>query len=132
MPRVEDRDRDEYEDDDPQPRKRRRRPVDDDDDEEDDYSGDGGVSTLIPYKNSKALIAYYCGVFSLIPCLGNILGPVALVFGILGKRYATEHPTAKGGGHAIAGIILGIFTILLYWVAPLAFGLIGTIVSKMK
>src|SRR5579871_2651829 len=26
------------------------------------------VSTIIPYKNARALIAYYLGVFSLIPC----------------------------------------------------------------
>jgi phage FluMu protein Com len=30
------------------------------------------VSTLIPYKNAKALIAYYLGVFSFIPCLGRL------------------------------------------------------------
>jgi hypothetical protein len=68
---------------------------------------DGGVSTVIPYKNVKALLAYYFGVFSLIPCLGGILGPAALVLGILGLRYARLNPQAKGSGHAIAGIVLG-------------------------
>src|SRR3989442_1081509 len=52
--------------------------------EEDDWrSSDGGISTLIPYTNPKALIAYYLGIFGLIPCLGAILGPAALVLGIL-------------------------------------------------
>ena len=72
----------------------------------DDYDDDG-LSTLIPYKNGKALAAYYVGVFSLIPCLGLILGPIAIIFGLLGLRYVREHPRAHGTGHAWAGIILG-------------------------
>lgn len=65
------------------------------------------VSTIIPYKNARALTAYYLGVFSLIPCAGLLLGPAAFVLGILGLRYVQANPTAKGTGHAIAGIILG-------------------------
>ncbi len=102
----------------PAARRRPRRPVEDDDEDGPPRrrdSGDGGLSTLIPYKNGKALAAYYCGVFSLIPCLGLILGPVALIFGILGARYAKAHPTAKGMGHAIAGIVLGGLTTLGNW-----------------
>lgn len=70
------------------------------------------VSTIIPYKNGRALIAYYLGVFSLIPCAGALLGPAALILGILGLRYVRAHPKAKGTGHAIAGIILGGLTTL--------------------
>lgn len=73
---------------------------------------DGGLSTLIPYNNPKALIAYYCGVFALIPCVGLVLGPIALTLGILGLQYVKAHPTAKGTGHAIAGIVLGAITTL--------------------
>ena len=73
------------------------------------------VSTFIPYKNPKALIAYYLGVFSFIPCLGHLLGPAALILGILGLRYAKTYPTAKGAGHAIAGIIMGCLTTVGYW-----------------
>ena len=63
------------EDEDDRPRRRRRDRDEDDDDDRprrgrrDGYN-DGGMSTLIPYKNGKALAAYYCGVFSLIPCVG--------------------------------------------------------------
>jgi len=96
-PRRRPRDEDEDEDDD-RPRRRRRR------DDEDD-----ALSTLIPYKNGRALAAYYCGVFGLIPGIGVILGPIALILGILGLRYASEHRKAKGTGHAWAGIILGVF-----------------------
>jgi hypothetical protein len=87
---------------DEQPVRRRRR-----EDEEADATGG-----LIPYKNGKALAAYYCGVFSLIPCVGLILGPIALVLGILGWKYAKEHPRARGQGHAIAGIVLGLLVLL--------------------
>jgi len=66
-----------------------------------------GISRRIPYKNTKALTAYYCGVFSLIPCFGFFLGFVALVFGILGLQYAKAHPEAQGKSHAWTGIILG-------------------------
>jgi hypothetical protein len=106
-------------------RPRRRRVRDDEDDYDDEYEEedrprrrrrdgyeDEGIATLIPYKNGKALAAYYAGVFSLIPCFALILGPIALVFGILGLRYAKEHPRARGAGHAWAGIILGALTTL--------------------
>jgi DNA-directed RNA polymerase subunit RPC12/RpoP len=107
------------------PRRRRRGKDEDDEDEwrrrrgprrddPDDYD-DGGVSTLIPYKNARALAAYYCGVFSLIPCLGLILGPIALTLGIMGLRYVGAHPKARGTGHAWAGIILGGLTTLANW-----------------
>jgi hypothetical protein len=76
---------------------------------------DDTISTLIPYKNGRALAAYYFGVFSLIPCLGLLLGPVAFVLGILGLRYVRANPTAKGTGHAIAGIVLGSLTTLGNW-----------------
>jgi hypothetical protein len=69
--------------------------------------GDEFLPTMIPYRNPRALIAYYLGVFALIPCLGLLLGPAALVLGILGVRYASKNPTAKGMAHAIVGIVLG-------------------------
>jgi dipeptidyl aminopeptidase/acylaminoacyl peptidase len=76
---------------------------------------DGGMSTLIPTRNPKALIAYYCGVFSIICGVGLVLGPIALILGILGLRYVKANPSAKGTGHAIAGIVLGALTTLVYW-----------------
>src|SRR5947209_7600200 len=74
------------------PRRRRR---DEDDEDEDErprrrrgYEDDDGISTLIPYKNGKALAAYYCGVFSLILCVAPILGVIAFIFGLQGLRFA--------------------------------------------
>ena len=56
--------------------------------------GDGGVNVLIPYKNPKALIAYYLAIFSLIPCLGLLLGIAAFILGLLGLKAAKAHPQA--------------------------------------
>jgi phage FluMu protein Com len=87
------------------------------------------VSTIIPYKNGRALAAYYLGVFSLIPCLGLLLGPAALLLGILGLRYVQAHPTAKGTGHALAGVILGSLTTLGNWGVLIAMIVMGGIAS---
>jgi hypothetical protein len=107
-----------FQDEPPQPKPQPPRPParrDDEFDEDRVRRGDGGVEVLIPYKNPKSLVAYYCGVFSLIPCMGLILGPIALIFGILAMRYAQKNPTARGAGHAITGIILGSLTTLGNW-----------------
>lgn len=61
---------------------------------------------LIP-RNTRALIAYYCGIFSLIPCFALVLGPVAFIAGILALVFANNHPDAKGKVHAWIGIIIG-------------------------
>jgi hypothetical protein len=99
----------------PQPRRPKPPPRDEDDLDEDRFrrEDDDIVRTFIPYKNPKSLVAYYCGVFALIPCLGLILGPIALIFGILAWKDYHQHNTAGGLGHAITGVILGAVTSLL-------------------
>ncbi len=102
-------------DDDDRPRRVRPRPDDEDDARprrkrprnEDDETADatGGV---IPYKNGTALAAYYCAVFSFIPIFGCVLGPVAIVLGVMGILYANKHPKARGMGHAVFGIVGGL------------------------
>lgn len=93
-PRRPDRDGDD------RPRRRRR---------EYDPDPTGG---LIPLKNGMSLAAYYCGVFSFIPCFGLVLGPLAIVFGFLGLSHARKYPDAKGKGHSIAGVICGALSTL--------------------
>jgi len=100
----------------PEPRRRRaERPPREDDDDDVRIRQPGAIETLIPYKNPMGLIAYYLGVFSFIPCVGLLLGPAALVLGIMGIRYRNKHPTAGGLGHAITGVVLGSLTSLGYW-----------------
>jgi len=69
-----------------------------------------GLDMLIP-SNTMALWAYYLGIFTLVCFIAAI---PAFVTGILGVRYANEHPEAKGKVHAWVGIILGALGILLW------------------
>ncbi|MCO5166437.1 MAG: DUF4190 domain-containing protein [Planctomycetes bacterium] len=62
---------------------------------------------LIPVSNPPALMAYYTALFSLIPCLGLLLGPVGLVLGIVGRQRVKKDPRVGGTAHAWIGIILG-------------------------
>jgi hypothetical protein len=98
---------------DPPARKRRpaprpRQDDDYDDVEEADDVYDDPVQTLVPYRNVRALLAYYFGVFSLVPVFGILLSPVAMLLGILGYRYGRLHPSTKGTGHAAVGILFGL------------------------
>ncbi|MFT5299652.1 MAG: hypothetical protein ACI87E_003961 [Mariniblastus sp.] len=61
----------------------------------------GGV---IPYKNPKALIAYYVGIASL---LIFPLGVVSIVLGFMGLAARKRNPVIKGSVHAWIGIVLG-------------------------
>jgi hypothetical protein len=91
------------------------------------------VSRMIPYRNVNALIAYYCGMFALIPAavypliligavsppdnlrflstllpaVGILLGGAALALGVFGLRHARARPKTGGGGHALTGVFLG-------------------------
>lgn len=75
---------------------------------------DNPIAAFIPYRNSAALAAYYIGVFSLIPILGLLLGPIAIACGIYGLRAAAESPAARGRAHAWAGIIIGTLVLLAH------------------
>lgn len=68
---------------------------------------DNPMSTVVPYKNPKALIAYYLAIFSLIPCFGLPLGIAALCLGVAGLRVVRIHPNAHGKVHAWVGVVLG-------------------------
>jgi hypothetical protein len=93
--------------------KRRRRVEDEEDDDEvyDRRPAKGGG--IIPYRNGMALASYYCGVFSLIPCLWGTVSLLAIIFGILGLNKAKANPQLGGKGHSITGIVLGSITIAL-------------------
>jgi hypothetical protein len=124
--RPERRDRDEDED---RPRRRRR-------DEEDDYDEDRprfrrrdlrqpdpGLGVLLPVNQSAlAILAGYAGLFSCFPVLGLVLGPLAIVLGILAIRSINRDPEQRQGGayRAIIGIILGTVATLAHLVAVVA------------
>ena len=72
------------------------------------------LDKLIPTKNTNALLAYYFGVFSLIPCFGLFLGVVAIVLGVLGKKAIVKDPELPGKTHAAVGIWVGGFSVLAH------------------
>lgn len=81
---------------------------------------------IIPYKNPKALIAYYLGIFSGFPVIGFFLAIPALVLGIMGLRDRNRNPAIKGSIHAGIGIGCGaIFT--LVWGAAIIAIIIGLV-----
>ena len=69
----------------------------------------------IEHRNPKALAGYYLGILSLVPLLGAVLGPAAVVLGLMGARAAPATPGQVGQAHARIGIILGILTTLANW-----------------
>ncbi len=68
------------------------------------------MGKIVPTSNPKALIAYYCGVFSV--C--GLPAPFGLVLGILGLKAIKRDPTMPGKTHAWVGIILGSIFTLFY------------------
>ena len=72
------------------------------------------MQTLIPTQNKPALFAYYFGVFGLIPFLGLPLAIVGIILGIMGLKKYKANPTPGAKGHALAGLILGIFELLVF------------------
>jgi hypothetical protein len=75
---------------------------------------DNPLATIVPYRNVPALIAYYLGVFSLIPCIGFVLGIGGIVLGIFGLKEAGKHPESKGKVHAWIGIVVGGLVVLAH------------------
>ena len=75
---------------------------------------------LIPYKNPQALIAYYIGIFSLIPAIGFFLAIAAIILGILGLKKRKLNPIIKGAAHAWIGIILGAISIAYHLLIAIA------------
>lgn len=73
-----------------------------------------GTGGLIPYKNPMALLGYYVSVFGLIPCAGMVLGPAAIVMGIMGLKYNKANPHTKGVAHAYVAIVLGSIELLAH------------------
>jgi hypothetical protein len=82
---------------------------------------------IIPARNPQALTGYYLGVFSLIPCLGALLGPAALTLGILAIRARKRNPNLPGQAHAVVAIVLGGLTTLANW-GLLTFSLLSTLI----
>ena len=83
---------------------------------------------LIPYKNAPALVAYYLGLFSILPVIGILLGIPSLILGIVGLKKRRREPHVKGAVHAWIGIGCGALSILV-WSAVIVLIIVGTATS---
>lgn len=86
------------------------------------YGAQQGDATggVIPYKNPKALTAYYLGIFGLFPIIGPVLAIPAIILGVLGLKARKLNPAVKGSVHAWIGIVLGLISLLYHGVAIVA------------
>jgi hypothetical protein len=72
--------------------------------------------------STTATVSYYLGMVAVVPVLGLVFGPIALLLGILALGH-TSHPKVSGKGRAKSGIWFGLFAclinygILIAWVA---------------
>ena len=85
---------------------------------------------MIPYKNPKALIAYYTGIGAMVPVLGIVLAPVAIVLGIMGLIARQKNPAIKGSVHAWIGIVGGLGGLLLN--ACILFAIFAAVSGEMQ
>jgi hypothetical protein len=69
--------------------------------------------------NRAALRAYRVCLFGLIPCLGLILGPAAVVLGVLARRNGLREPGFTSDAQARAAYLLGGAIAVTNWVGLL-------------
>ncbi len=65
------------------------------------------MDSLIPTQNPNALSSYYMGLFSILPLLGLLLGPLAILNGRKGIGQVKAEPQMPGKTHAYVGIGCG-------------------------
>lgn len=78
-----------------------------------------------PWRNRPAVYSYVVSLYGLVPLLGLVLGPVAVLLGILGWRRYRKQPDVRGSNFAGAGIVLGLIglTFNLAGIAMIAHGM---------
>ena len=65
-------------------------------------------------------VSYTFGLVSLVPCLGLLFGPLALLLGFIGLAQ-TRDPLVSGKGKAKSGIWCGLIALVLNYLIPLGF-----------
>lgn len=108
------------------PARTRTRPDDQDDYEDpiDRYrprDDDGPRPKKKKSTNANANVSYSLGLTSLIPCVGAVLGPVAVVFAFLGLAQANRYPEGGGKGRAKSGLWFGLLGCFINYGLPAIF-----------
>ena len=96
-------------------RRRRRDPTEE---------ADSPFSRYIDPVNRPAVRAYRLAVLSMVPGLGLLLGPAAVVLGAVARRRGRAEPDFTAKGPATAAVLLGAATALTNW-AGLALMVLG-------
>ena len=84
------------------------------------------LQTLMPTKNMPSLLAYYFGVFGLIPFLGLPLSVAAIILGKKGLNQFKKQPSPGAKGHAMTGLVLGIMELVVFALFVLLMIIVGS------
>jgi hypothetical protein len=60
-----------------------------------------------PWKNRPAVYSYRTSLYGLTPFAGLILGPAAILLGLVARRRVARDPEVHGRNFANAGIVIG-------------------------
>jgi hypothetical protein len=60
-----------------------------------------------PWKNLPAVYSYRTSLYGLTPIAGLILGPTAILLGLIARQRAARNPEVHGRNFANAGIVIG-------------------------
>jgi hypothetical protein len=87
----------------------------------------GVFGSFTPWKNPPAVYAYAVALAGMTPILGLVLGPAAIVFGLVGRARFRRNPEVRGQSFFRAGIILGglDFVVNVAGVTCIAIGWLG-------
>lgn len=70
--------------------------------------------------SATAAVAYYFGMVGLIPCVGVVFAPLAVILGFIGLAH-TRQPNVSGKGKAKSGVWFGLIGIIINYFIPTLF-----------
>jgi hypothetical protein len=65
-----------------------------------------------PWRNPAAVYSYAVSLVALLPIVGLVLGPIAILLGFVGWIKRRRDPSVRGGNFATAGIVIGLIALL--------------------
>jgi hypothetical protein len=68
--------------------------------------------------STTAAVSFTFGAIALVPCLGLLFGPLAVLLGLIGLSH-TRDPNVSGKGKAKTGIWFGLIAMVFNYLVPL-------------
>lgn len=91
----------------------------------------GTVPIPVQQTNTMAVLGLVCSCFALVCCCGCApVGVLGIVFSAIGWSQANRDPAQSGKGIAVAGVIVGILS-LMGSIIAFATGLFGTLIEEI-